>query len=183
MIRRAAKALAASALVVTIILFAIFAFPSAVGADQSYIVLSGSMEPAIPTGSAAFVKDVPAERIEEGDVITFSKTRDSSTTTHRVIEKHTAGDSLRFVTKGDNNDSPDPEPVYRGEVVGVVTFSIPFIGYLVRFGNSSTGWIVLVVLPAFLLVANELWELYNALEPEGESENSPETQPIGGDEN
>jgi signal peptidase len=77
-----------------------------------------------------------------------------------VIEKHTAGDSLRFETKGDANEDPDPEPVYRSEYVGTVMFSIPFIGYLVAFGNTRLGYIALVLLPVMLLIFSELWVLY-----------------------
>ena len=36
-----------------------------------YTVVSGSMEPAIPTGSLVYVEHVAPEDIEEGDVIAF----------------------------------------------------------------------------------------------------------------
>jgi len=169
-IRRAVKSAGFAVLIVVIVLLLINAFPSAVGADYSYIVQSGSMEPAIPTGSIVFVKDVPAENIQEDDVITYAESRGSATTTHRVIQKFQAGDSVRFQTKGDANEDPDPEPVYRDEIVGVVIFSVPYIGYLTTFASTRAGWVVFIVLPVTLLIASELWELYQALEPAEENE-------------
>jgi len=163
---RAIKLVAGLALLVVVAPVVAHAFPALVGTEYSYVVQSGSMEPAIGTGSVVFVADVPVDTIDEGDVITFSDTRTGPTTTHRVIEKHQAETSLRFRTKGDANEDPDPEPVYRNEVVGVVTLSVPLIGYLIGFAQTQLGWIMLVVLPVGLLIVNELWTLYQAIEPD-----------------
>ena len=134
--------------------FVLQAFPAAVGADYALTVQSGSMEPAIQTGSVVFVKDVPAERVEEGDVITYSDDG-GNFITHRVIERHTTDTSVRFITKGDANENADHEPVYRSNLVGVVMFNIPLIGYVVAFGNTTAGY-------AALFIFNELWELWKA---------------------
>ena len=163
--RGAIKITLALALLLVVAAFVVQAFPGLVGADYALTVKSGSMEPAIPTGSVVFVKDVPAEQAKVGDVITYRDDGDNLIT-HRVVERYTAGESLRFVTKGDANDDPDAEPIYRGDFVGVVTFSIPLIGYVVAFGNTQMGYLALVLVPVMLLIFNELWELYRAMEPE-----------------
>lgn len=164
-VRRAVKTILTLALLCVVGAFVVQAFPELIGADLALTVKSGSMEPAIPTGSVVFVKEVPATRAEVGDVITY-RDDGGNLVTHRVTEKHVAGESLRFVTKGDANENPDPEPVYRGDFVGVVTFSIPLIGYVVAFGNTQMGYLALVLVPVMLLIFNELWELYRAMEPE-----------------
>jgi signal peptidase len=151
-------------LLVAVAAFVLQAFPSIVGAEHSLVVRSGSMAPAITTGSVVFVEDAPVESINEGDVITFSKSGTGATTTHRVIEIHEAANSIRFVTKGDANEDRDPEPVYRNDVVGVVTFSIPLIGYVVTYAQTRLGWVLFVLLPVVALIGSELWQLYNALE-------------------
>jgi signal peptidase len=158
---RALKVALTVALLVVVGAFVIQAFPAVAGVDYSFTVQSGSMEPAIQTGSVVFVEDVPAERVEEGDVITFSDDG-GNLITHRVIEKHAADSSVRFVTKGDANENPDHEPVYRDDLVGVVAFSIPLIGYVVAFGNTTLGYVALVLVPVVLLILNELWELWKA---------------------
>lgn len=174
-IKRVLKALGSVVLLAVVGLFVIQAFPGLVGADLSYIVQSSSMEPAISTGSVVFVTEIPSgqvdERIYEGDVITFSKTGGSATTTHRVVKKHEGQSSVRFVTKGDANEEPDPEPVYRGEVVGKVTMSIPLIGYVVAFSQTMWGWFLLVMVPVTILLMDGLWHLYlSVAEPEGNGE-------------
>lgn len=161
---RAIKGCAGLALCLAVASVLAHAFPGLVGADYSYIVQTGSMEPAIGTGSVIFVADVPPETIEEGDIITFAESGAGRTTTHRVVEKHQAGESLRFTTKGDANEDPDPEPVYRSDVVGKATFSIPLLGYLIGFAQTRLGWITLVVVPVIALIASELWQLYDAIE-------------------
>ncbi|MUW15478.1 signal peptidase I [Halorubrum sp. CBA1125] len=141
--------------------FVLQAFPAVVGADYALIVQSGSMEPAIQTGSVVFVKDVPAERVEAGDVITYGDDG-GNLITHRVIERHTTDTSIRFITKGDANENADHEPVYRSNLVGVVMFNIPLIGYVVAFGNTPAGYMALVLVPVMLFIFNELWELWKA---------------------
>jgi len=85
---RAIKLGAGLALLVVVTSVIAHAFPALVGAEYSYVVQSGSMEPAIGTGSVVFVAERPAEKIGEGDVITFADSQTGPTTTHRVIEKH-----------------------------------------------------------------------------------------------
>lgn len=158
---RAVKSILTLALLLVVATFVIQAFPGLVTADYAFTVQSGSMEPAIQTGSVVFVKTIPPENVAEGDVITYEDDG-GALITHRVIEKHTAGDSLRFETKGDANEDPDPEPVYRNQYVGMVLFSIPFIGYVVAFGNTQLGYITLVLFPVLLLIFSELWVLYRS---------------------
>lgn len=165
MLRRALKVVLALALLGAVIVFLAQGFPGLVGADRALTVSSGSMEPAIPTGSVVFVDHVEAsevdERIAEGDVITFVS-GDKKLVTHRVVEKYTAETSVRFRTKGDNNDAMDPDPVYRQDVVGEVMFSVPFVGYIVAFANTGYGFMLLVWGPVIALVFSELLSLYRA---------------------
>lgn len=139
--------------------------PGVVGADHALIVQSGSMEPSIKTGAVVFVTEVSVEEVNVGDVITYSD--DGGTlVTHRVIERHQATNSIRFITKGDANEAPDGEPVYRDELVGTVTMHIPLIGYIVAYAGSSVGWLLLVVVPMALLIVSEIWSLYLHMRPE-----------------
>lgn len=158
---RAIRIGAALALLLVVASFVVQAFPWLVGADHALTVLSGSMEPAIGTGSIVFVAETPPEQINERDVITYQDDG-GNLVTHRVVEKHEAAGSLRFETKGDANENRDPEPVYRGDVVGTVLFSIPFMGYVVSFGNTTAGYVTLVLVPVTLFIFNELWEFWKA---------------------
>ena len=161
MIRRAMKIGLTLALLLVVASFVLQAFPGLVGGDYALTVLSGSMEPAIGTGSIVFVAETPADQIQENDVITY-RDDGGNFVTHRVVEKHEAQGTVRFRTQGDANDAPDGEPVYRSDLVGVVMFSIPLLGYLVSFGNTTAGYVVLVLVPVMLFIFSELWELWKA---------------------
>lgn len=162
-------------LLVAVAAFVLQAFPGLVGADHALTVQSGSMEPTVTTGSVVFVAERPPSTVTEGDIITYTDDG-QNLITHRVHEVHRSETSFRFVTKGDANEDADPEPVYRGDYVGTVpeidlpligtlNLSIPFVGYVLGFADTGLGWLMLVVVPLTLLVFNELWSLYRAMEP------------------
>jgi signal peptidase len=123
---------------------------------QMYIVLSGSMSPEFDTGSLAFVKETDPLAIVVGDIITFrSQSGSDSLTTHRVVEV-LREDGLQFVTRGDANNVNDPNPVPAENVVGTVTGSIPYLGYVMNFVQTSTGLILLIFVPGVLIILFEL---------------------------
>lgn len=103
-----------------------------------YTVVSGSMEPAIPTGSLVYIEDAQPEDIEEGDVIAFYGARDSAAViTHRVVENNTL--MGQFTTKGDANEKADVNPVDYDNFIGKVVLSIPWLGNAAQLFTSSQG--------------------------------------------
>lgn len=166
--RSVLNALALLAVVIVVGIFVVFAVPQAVGADHSYVVLSNSMSPTMSAGDAVVVEEVPASSIEAGAIITFQRVGDTGAgaptdkVTHRVVDVVDRDDGRYFRTKGDANEEPDGELVPASNVVGVVMFSIPYIGYVADFVDTGVGLLLLVVLPAVLLIANELWTLWIA---------------------
>jgi len=123
------------------------------------IVLSGSMEPEITTGSIVAIK--PAERYDIGDVITFGKdTKKDIPTTHRIVEAHAVEGIMFYQTKGDANDHPDAKEVREREIIGKVLFSIPLLGYVIDFAKKPLGFALLVVVPAGIIVVDELGKIY-----------------------
>ena len=102
-----------------------------------YVVLSGSMEPTIKTGSLCFInKHAKYEKIKEKDVIAFKK--DGTLVTHRVYSVTEEG----FETKGDNNDDKDGGLVTKSNFVGKNIFWIPKVGYGVKLVQSTKGKII-----------------------------------------
>ncbi|NMC09242.1 signal peptidase I [Candidatus Microgenomates bacterium] len=119
-----------------------------------YIVMSGSMEPAIHTGSITAVHEESDYNIQ--DVITVKMKNDPSQTyTHRIVEK-LEEDTVSFKTKGDANESQDPDIAQKDQVLGKVIFSIPVIGYLANFAKQPTGFILMVIVPSIIIAASEL---------------------------
>jgi len=156
-LRRAASVTATVLGVLLVGAFVVQAVPGVVGADASYVVLSGSMEPTISAGDAVVVRDVEPSSIESGAVITYVRSEGSTPITHRVVEVLDGEDGLAFRTKGDANEDHDPEPVPAERVTGEVWFAIPYLGHVVMFANTPTGFAVMVGLPVVALLASELY--------------------------
>ena len=166
--RRVANVAGILLLVAVVIPFVVFAVPQVVGADQGYVVLSGSMEPAMSPGDAVIVNDVPASEIEQNDVITFGGQGDGTPTTHRVIEVVERDGTTAFRTKGDANEDPDATLVTPDQVQGKVMslgghlLVIPFIGYVINFAGTQSGFVLFFALPVMLFVLNEIWNVVTA---------------------
>ena len=125
------------------------------GTYKLFVVISGSMEPTIKTGSIVVV--APEKNYQKGDIITFSNpTRTQETITHRIYEVKTAIASFSFLTKGDANNAPDMTPIPQAKVLGKTILAIPFLGYPVNFAKTQLGLIVLIIIPSVIIVYNEI---------------------------
>lgn len=92
------------------------------------VVVSGSMEPAIMTGSLCFIdySDNSDKDVAVGDIVAYKA--GNITVTHRIIDVTSDG----YITKGDNNDTADISPVTQEQIKGTYKFSIPNIGYWIK---------------------------------------------------
>lgn len=130
------------------------------GGYRPLIVLSGSMEPAIPVGSLIVSKNADPAEVKAGDIITFGQASGltgnaTPFVTHRVAQVAQGADGLSFVTKGDANNTEDMNPVPAELLVGQVVLVMPFVGHVTQFVHSPLGLILMILLPGFILIA---WE-------------------------
>lgn len=140
------------------------------------IVQSGSMEPAIQTGSVVIVR--PTDDYAVDDVITYGPdTADQVPTTHRIIDMQTDGGETTYTTKGDANDSPDPRAVTEREIVGKVLLSIPYLGFVLDFARQPMGFALLVGLPAAIVIIDELVVIYQEVKGKRREEDPTPTSP------
>ena len=145
-----------------VLLLVVSAFPIP-GNIQIKVVLSGSMEPAIHTGSVVVIK--PVDNYKIGDIITFGKdTKRDIPTTHRIVEMRILSGEMLYKTKGDANNAADSQEVKESEVVGKVLFSVPYAGYMIDFARKPIGFILLVVLPMVCIVIGEVKKIWVELE-------------------
>jgi len=125
-------------------------------------VLSGSMEPAIKTGSIVFVK--PVGNYKVNDVITFPGSgTDAQPITHRIVEAKEAEGTILYKVKGDANDAADWQAVPREEVTGKVFFSIPYFGYLLSFAKQPIGFILLIWVPVIMIIWEQIGKIRKEL--------------------
>ena len=114
------------------------------------IVLSGSMEPEIPTGSLAYVyAGYPIEMIHTEDVVEY-ELRNGTEILHRVVEVN--AEEKSFKTKGDANESEDLCAVDFEQYRGKLLLAVPYVGYVVSFfGNKYVIVGILCICMAYLL--------------------------------
>ena len=152
-----AKALSAVATVLLLAVMAV-ALPFSVPklfAYQIYNVLTQSMEPAMPVGSAIYVKRCDPQALEQGEIITFRLSQATGLVeTHRVVENDTQARQL--ITKGDANALPDVDPVSYERVVGKVVICIPVLGTVSEMLHSGPGVTACVAIFALAII---LWTL------------------------
>ena len=109
---------------------ALILVPKAAGA-KPLTVLTGSMTGTYDPGDVVVVRPTDAQELEAGDVITFQPVSDDpKLTTHRIIQVTYGSEGTRYITQGDANDAPDPEPVRPAQVRGEVWYSVPLVGYV-----------------------------------------------------
>jgi signal peptidase len=117
-------------------------------------VLSGSMEPAIHTGSVIIIK--PESSYKVGDIVTFGKnTKTDIPTTHRIAEMKIVSGEAVYKTKGDANNGEDGKEIGKSEILGKVLFSIPWLGYIVDFVKKPVGLMLVIVIPAVIVIYDE----------------------------
>lgn len=152
-----AKALSAVATALMLAVMAValpFSVPKLFG-YQIYNVLTQSMEPAMPVGSAIYVKRCDPQALRQGEIITYRLSEATGLVeTHRVVENDTQAKQL--ITKGDANALPDVDPVSYERVVGKVVVCIPVLGTVSEMLHSGPGVTACVAIFALAII---LWTL------------------------
>jgi signal peptidase len=121
---------------------------------KPFIVLSGSMEPAIMPGDLILTRNVDAEDIKVGDVITFRMDK-TTAVSHRVTDISNE-EGLTFHTKGDANVGADNEAVLPANLEGKYILRIPKVGNLALFLQTPIGLLVFVVIPLCLFILYDI---------------------------
>lgn len=89
---------------------------------------SDSMNPKINKGDAVIIKKLNKKtEVKQKDIIAYTK--GNRIVVHRVVNVNKNKDRITYTTKGDANNSKDPQDVKRKEIKGIVKFKIPFIAY------------------------------------------------------
>ncbi len=128
-------------------------------------VFSGSMEPELKVGSLAVTRPLAAEKVSIGDIITFHSPLNMKLTSHRVTAVQ-SGPVLYFRTAGDANEAPDPFAVPAQNVVGIVCFHLPYLGYAAQFLKTPWGFLLVLFVPGLIVIVLELRSIWSTLAQE-----------------
>lgn len=111
------------------------------------VVMSASMEPAIPTGSVVLVDEVSHEDLRVGDVVA-PWSPEGARVLHRIVAIRDLGSTSRIKLKGDANRTPDLGHTEIAEAMRVQTV-VPGAGWIAAHLRSPfVGFVGAVILLA-----------------------------------
>ena len=157
-----------TAMVVIMVLCAVFLMGSRLLGYQCYTVISGSMQPKYMVGDLLYVKEVDVNSIKVGDDITFILNEDLVVATHQVVRVD--AENQRFYTKGLANEIEDQNPVHFNNVIGVPKFAIPKLGYVSDFVQNPPGMYITIAVGILLILAVFLPDMIGKKKQEAEDE-------------
>ncbi len=131
-----------------------------------FSIQTESMYPELLPGDLIFdtaVKDPSELRVK--DVITYWTVINGERVlnTHRIHEIYDGGGYLIFATKGDNNTIADPLTVHESEIVGKYAFRVGGLGKVFDYLQTSTGFLIVIVIPVFLFFLFHLIQFFRVL--------------------
>ena len=145
------------AILITIVL-AILLTPAVLTGRYGYgfsPILTGSMRPTAAPGDLFITRSVPASTLRVGNIIAVNNQVTGTYYAHRIYEIRTVNGSLRIITKGDANESPDREPLMIAPVqkISQVVKTVPVVGRPLVYMNTVQGR---QSAATFLVIANIL---------------------------
>jgi len=99
------------------------------------VIISGSMEPTIRTGSMVIV--IPQDEYHQSDIISFIDPM-IGRNDHRIVGEVNRDGVTYFITKGDAVEMPDHTPVPIDKIEGKIVMIFPYLGYVSYLGFFAT---------------------------------------------
>lgn len=91
-------------------------------------IASGSMEPNISKGDIVIVEKISDKKnIEIGNVIAYKY--NGLTVVHRLVKKEIHDNTYYYYSQGDANNDIDGYIIYEEDIIGIVKFKLPVIGF------------------------------------------------------
>ena len=156
---------------VIILVAALFAFTTLATTDSRSVasiagftpltVASESMEPTFGTNDLIIIKKCDTSTLKEGDIITFHTiiNNEYALNTHRIVDIEENNGYRAYRTKGDNNQIEDTHVIADGDIVGKYVLKLAGVGALMRFLSSSTGFLVVIIIPLLIFFVLQVYHL------------------------
>lgn len=97
-------------------------------------IMSGSMEPLVYAGDVVIIEKADAAQMKKGDIVQYWAK--DIFIIHRIIDIDKLEDQTVYITKGDNNNVRDTEPVTAEQIKGKVIATVPKLGLLTYWIRS-----------------------------------------------
>ena len=115
-------------------------------------IVSESMEPTFEKDDVVIVKKSDPSILQKSDIITFQQ--EDRIISHRIIDIIKINDTIKFRTKGDNNEIADPNFVESGQVYGKMVFTIKKVGNIITYIQNIRGFlnVAIFIIIIYILV-------------------------------
>lgn len=142
-------------------------------------VVSGSMEPAIESGSYIIIKETSLSELAVGDVITFVSEEPAiygMYNTHRIYDicKDTYSGETLYITKGDAYEEPDSYVVSGDQIVGKMVKILPYgktISKIMTTLSNNYVYFGIVIVPLVICLVSYFVQFVEALFGKSEEDN------------
>lgn len=170
-IRKVGSILISIVLWAVILLAALYAFTTLATRDNDSVanflgytpltVRSDSMVPTFEKDDLIFIKTCDPSSLKEGDIICFHTIIENeyALNTHRISAIDEQNGFRSYTTRGDNNPVDDTHIISDGDIVGKYVGHVPGLGKVMDFIGSSTGLLVVIVLPMLLFLIYQIYHL------------------------
>ena len=170
-IRKVGSILISVVLWAVILLAALYAFTTLATRDNNSVanflgytpltVRSDSMAPTFEKDDLIFIKTCDPSSLKEGDIICFHTIIENeyALNTHRISAIAEQNGFRSYTTRGDNNPVDDTHIISDGDIVGKYVGHAPGLGKVMDFIGSSTGLLVVIVLPMLLFLIYQIYHL------------------------
>lgn len=91
------------------------------------VIATDSMTGELNKGDVALFERYDDQFIAEGQVIVFEQSK--AMIVHRVVDIQIVNGNTRYYTKGDANEDPDSGFITDADIVGLVDYKLPFLGF------------------------------------------------------
>ncbi|WP_282138520.1 signal peptidase I [Rossellomorea aquimaris] len=109
-------------------------------------VLSNSMAPTFEAGDVIIIREMDADDLKEGDIISYYN-QEKNLITHRITSIVGEDGVKHFYTQGDNNNTVDEDVTTANEIVGKELFHIPNMGFLSQYTKGPMGFLLFIIVP------------------------------------
>lgn len=169
--KKAVGILASVLLWVVILIAALFTFITMATRDETNVasiagytpmtVQSDSMAPTFYAGDMILIKACDPASLKVGDIVCFHTIIENkyALNTHRIAAIEDTNGYRTYTTKGDNNAVTDQHIIADGDIVGKYVGKVSKLGTFMDFLSSSTGFLLVIVLPLLLFFIYQVYHL------------------------
>lgn len=130
---------------------------------SALVIATPSMSGSIEAGDLIII--TKSYKYELDDIITYFPAGEGTSVTHRIVRI----EGEKYYTKGDANNSEDPDPVFITQIAGKMTGSIPKVGIIIEWLSTWQGIAFILAVGAVVVAIVTIADGYEDEEPETEN--------------